>query len=957
MTSDDFKRLAGAARGLPPPLQEPVAHWLERLRELDPGAPALLREKLDVGALLRVAACSEFACNTMLRQWDWFAREIAARPWPGSGSPASAELAGLDVEAIEPALRRARNRDLLRILWRDLAGQPLGDTLAALSTLADRLILAAKRAAEAGLAARFGRVRGAGGQPLELVVLAMGKLGGRELNFSSDVDLIFLYPEDGQSDGPRALSAQQYFRRLCASIVRLLDAVTPDGFVYRVDTRLRPFGDSGPPVVSFGALESYLLRHGRGWERYAYVKARAIGGAPKDLLADVISPFVYRRYLDYGIFESLREMKALVAAEARKRQLSEDIKRGPGGIREIEFIVQSLQLVRGGSDRKLRTPELAAALRRLGRSGSIGSRDAAALGAAYRFLRKLENYLQALRDQQTHRLPEEPADRARLALAMGYESWDRLRAAVEEHRGTVVRQFEAVAFRSAEPRADDAGEAAAALWRAGAGQEEWENLLREAGHEDAAALAALVAWFAASGTVARIDRTAARRLARFVPAVIARLGRQSQPAIVLRRVLGIVEQVLRRSAYLALLNENPLALERLLELCGASGWLAEEVGRYPLLLDELLDPRLHSAAPSPAEMRAELAERLDANPSADSEEAIEILGRFQRATVFRIAAADIGGRLPVMKVSDRLTELAELVVENALGIAWRDLVSRHGHPWTGSGGRRRRAGFGIIAYGKFGGIELSYGSDLDLVFLHDDSGPEQLTDGPKPLDNNLFFARLVRRLVHFLTAQTISGALYQVDTRLRPSGRAGLLVTSVEAFARYQEQSAWTWEHQALLRSRPVAGSATVARDFERVRGTTLRFRVRRGRLAGDVRDMRARMRRELAAGDERQFDLKQGPGGIGDIEFLVQYLVLRHAERHPALIHYTDNIRQLGVLAAAGCLPPATAERMQEIYRAYRHRLHRLVLDGRPALADAGAWTGERGFVLDLWERLLGPG
>jgi glutamate-ammonia-ligase adenylyltransferase len=474
------------------------------------------------------------------------------------------------------------------------------------------------------------------------------------------------------------------------------------------------------------------------------------------------------------------------------------------------------------------------------------------------------------------------------------------------------------------------------------------------GYTDDAGLAKALVAFAGSASVGQIGKTGGTRLRRFIPALLAVLDRKQQPAVVLQRVLGIVERILRRSAYVALLNENPLALERLVSLCETSAWLAEEIGRYPLLLDELLDPRLYTAPLTREDMLGDLQRRMDSHAATDSEQRIEILAQFQRATLFRIAVADVSGKLPIMKVSDRLTELAEVVLNRALTIAWDDLAAKHGRPCVRTDQGRRSAGLGVIAYGKFGGMELSYRSDLDLVFLHDGHGAEQVTDGAQPLDNSMFFVRLVRRVVHFLTTQTGSGALYQVDTRLRPSGRSGLLVTGIEAFERYQDENAWTWEHQALLRSRSVAGSATVAREFERIRTDTLKHRVRRNRLLNDVREMRAKIRSQLDRSDTRRFDLKQGEGGIGDIEFLVQYLVLYNADRHPAVIHYPDNIRQLGTLAAAGCLEESSVLRLQKIYKDYRLRLHRLALDEKEPFAGSNDFVEERAFVMAAWHRIM---
>ncbi|MEX2122657.1 MAG: bifunctional [glutamate--ammonia ligase]-adenylyl-L-tyrosine phosphorylase/[glutamate--ammonia-ligase] adenylyltransferase [Woeseia sp.] len=950
---------------MPGPLREPVTLWTERFLDHHPaGLERLFDEPGIRFDLLRLVACSEFAGNTVIRNWEWFASaaldgRLAERP---DTTLRATEVDDDDADAVKQRLRQFRNRMLLHILWRELTGtSSLEATLSSLTELADMLVAAAVRHAGLELQRRFGCPRDASGQEIGIVVLAMGKLGGRELNFSSDIDVIFLYPGDGETDGERTLSAHEYFTRLSRRIVALLDEVTPDGFVYRVDTRLRPFGDSGPPVVSFGALESYLLRHGRGWERYAYVKARVIDtntggrGAAAELMQQVIEPFVFRRYLDYGVFESLRDMKALISAETQKRKLASNIKLGPGGIREIEFIVQSLQLVRGGSDRKLKTPELQLALQRLARTGSLKAREATSLAEAYRFLRRLENSIQAIRDQQLHDLPDSTLDRTRLALALGYADWAGLAAELERHRRIVSAQFTAVAFRGGDSLLQpDPGDSVSALWMSGAGAEEWSAALESLGYRDGAPLAEVIVAFRGSSSVGQMGQAGSERLNRFVPLLLAMLKDKRQPAAVLKRVLGIVEQILRRSAYVALLNENPQVLDRLVNLCDTSAWLAEEIGRYPLLLDELLDPRLYTAPLTRDDMLADLDRRFDGREETESEQQIESLAQFQRATLFRIAVADVTGNLPIMKVSDRLTELAEIVLNRALALAWRDLTGQHGRPHMQTEQGRRSAGFGVIAYGKFGGMELSYRSDLDLVFLHDSGGSEQQTDGARPLDNSLFFARLIRRLVHFLAAQTGSGALYQVDTRLRPSGRSGLLVTSVEAFERYQEENAWTWEHQALLRSRPVAGNASVLREFERVRVDTLRHRVRRDRLLDDVTEMRTKMRSQLDKSDAERFDLKQGAGGIGDIEFLVQYLVLSNAERHPAVVHYPDNIRQLGTLGAAGCLGEADVNRLQDAYKSYRLCLHRLALDEKAPFASNGDFVEERDFVIALRDRIM---
>lgn len=958
------KAVARAVAALPQDLQDSTARWFER-RDALPDGDDVAAEM--IGPLSRLVAVSDFAARTALQEWRW----LNGQPLLWQTPPDHRELeefaheiaeSGEPIETVKKQLRRFRHRYLMHVLWREIEGRAtLDETLGALSNLADRLLDAAAGYAAGQMRVRYGVIRDDTGEPMPIVILGMGKLGGRELNFSSDIDLIFLYPHGGESDGERKLSAAEYFTRMARNIVAVLDEVTSDGFAFRIDTRLRPFGDSGPPVVSFSGLESYLTQHGRDWERYAYVKARIVGPRPPDsvvreLYDDLIRPFVYRRYLDFGVFESLRNMHALIAAEVRRRELADNIKLGPGGIREIEFIVQSLQLVRGGGRRDLQERRLRVALARLTGHRGISESDATGLLNAYEFLRRTENFMQAIRDQQVHELPTDAVDRARLCLAMRYADWKEFLAELQVHRCHVTLQFDKIAFRQRDQDVDDRlknriGE----LWNEAAGVADWSDALAEERFAEAGELASALTAFAQARTTQQIDAPSRQRLQQFMPDLLVLIRDSPQPLIALRRTLVVVEKVLRRSAYLALLNENSQAMARLVSLCERSAYIAEQIARYPVLLDELLDPRIYTARITRADLDAELEHRVASGAADDSEAQMELLGQFQRASCFRIAVADYNGSLPIMRVSDSLTDLAETVLNHALRIAWRDLTEKHGVPEYCVGDEMREAGFGIVAYGKLGGIELSYQSDLDLVFLHDSHGKRQMTNGEKSLDNSMFFTRLVRRLVHFLTTQTGSGALYEVDTRLRPDGHKGLLVTSIDAFERYQEENAWTWEHQALLRARPVAGSAIIAREFERIRADTLTMRVHRDTLRDDVVSMRGRMRGELDKSDEEHFDLKQGDGGIGDIEFIVQYLVLANAGEHRSVIHYPDNIRQLATLAAAGCLAEDCVERLQDIYRGYRRRLHRLSLDNKPPTVQQDEFTLEREFVSRVWREQLG--
>lgn len=945
---------------LPAILQPAARLWVEQVIEDGHTIPDDL-----IAPLLRCVACSEFAATTLRREFPWFIANAAtfAQPADPLHFDALMELAlEDDSEQVElkSALRKFRNRFMLRVLWREIHKlADVRETLAQLSLLADRLLEVAMRAAEQKLQSRFGLVRNAGGDKVSLVVLGMGKLGGRELNFSSDIDLIFCYPDDGATDGERTLSAQEYFTRMTRNVIALLDEVTADGFVFRVDTRLRPFGESGPPIVSFNALESYLLQHGRDWERYAYVKARIVGWQPpsqvvESLYTHLIQPFVYRRYLDYGVFESVREMQGLIATEVRRCELEDNVKLGPGGIREAEFIVQAMQLVRGGSEVELQCRELLTVLPRLVSERGLTADAARQLGAAYRYLRRVENFIQAIRDQQTHDLPDSDVDRARLCLAMQCEHWEAFLAVLQSHRETVSSQFNAIGFRG-EDSDLPAEESFRQLWESSASAERWAAALRNAGSLEGERLAAHIVKFAALPGTQQIDSVSGERLRRFMPRLLATVVESPRPVAALKRTLAITQGILRRSAYLALLNENQHAMSRLVGLCGRSQYIANQIARFPALLDELLDPCGYTDEIAKSEIEAELQQKLSGLDTTDSELQVQTIAQFQRATMFRIAVADFNDQLPIMKVSDALTWLAEVVLEEALRVAWSDLVARHGAPHYVRDGVRHAAGFGVVAYGKLGGIELSYGSDLDIVFLHDSSGEKQMTDGDRPQDNALFFSRLVRKLVHYLTTQTGSGELYEVDTRLRPDGRSGLLVSNTEAFETYQVENAWTWEHQALLRARAVAGSASIAAEFERIRRETLSDRVRRPQLREDVVSMRRRMRDKLDRSGGTHFDLKHGHGGIGDIEFLVQYLVLREAKSHPEVTCYSDNIRQIDALIEANIIADPPGRQLQDVYRVYRLHLHRRVLNGQNALCGADRFISEREFVASLWDDWLG--
>ena len=848
-------------------------------------------------------------------------------------------------------LRQVRRREMVRIAWRDLAGLAgLEETLRDLSDLADACIQGALSHLARWHAERHGTARNAKGQPQQLVVLGLGKLGARELNFSSDVDLIFTYPEGGQSDGERPLDNEEYFLRLGQKLVKALDEATAEGFVFRVDLRLRPFGEAGPLALSFDAMETYYQNHGREWERYAFIKARPVAGDLKagERLLQALRPFVYRRYLDYGAFESLRDMKAMLSQEVERRGLMDNIKLGPGGIREIEFIGQVFQLIRGGREPPLRERGIVPVLKHLGEKSYLDPQDAEALLAAYVFLRRVENRLQEQADEQLHALPEDATGRARLAYAMGYGDWAAFKAALDKERDAVHRIFQSVVVA---PKAVQEAGGAPVLPT----DEEAESRLQELGYADPKDSARVLRSLT-EGAVLREQGERSRRLMQsLLPRLVGAAARQKNPDETLKRLARVVEAIAKRSAYLALLTENPTALEQLARMAAESMWLVDMVVRSPILLDELIDPRIFKEFPSQDSLHAELESMLAGTAPDDLEMQMDALRQFQQAAVVHAAAADLAGNAPLMKVSDFLTWTAEQVIRKALEIATRQLIRRHGRPQCIEHGRLRDARFAVIAYGKLGGWELGYGSDLDLVFLHDSRSGEQQTNGPKVLDNIEFFTRLAQRVINILSIPTTSGMLYQVDTRLRPSGASGLIVSSIDGFAQYQEQNAWTWEHQALLRARPVAGDPDVGQFFNQVRRAVLGRPRDAAKLRQDIASMRGRMREEQKhAGSD--FDLKQDPGGLTDMEFLVQYWVLAHAHEHPALLDWPDNIRNLESLVSTGVISAETGNLVSDTYRDFRRRLHRLTLEGRPARLPPYEVEPARQSIQELWQKTLGP-
>ncbi|HRY18904.1 MAG TPA: bifunctional [glutamate--ammonia ligase]-adenylyl-L-tyrosine phosphorylase/[glutamate--ammonia-ligase] adenylyltransferase [Candidatus Competibacteraceae bacterium] len=954
-----------ALNRLPEPLQHEVAQYWEAFQESSRTVGLELPAGIALEPLVQVWACSEFAARACIREPALLQELLASGDL--STHYALNDLAErleqclvnvTDEAQLGVALRRFRRREMVRIAWRDLAGlSGLTETLNDLTGLADVAVSAAlDRLYAWQCQQRYGVPRDAEGQPQQLVVLGMGKLGGCELNFSSDIDLILTYPCQGQTDGPRVVSNEEFFRRLGQRLSKSLAEITADGFVFRVDLRLRPFGDSGPLAMSFAAFEDYYQNHGRDWERYAMIKARVIAGHPaagRQLLT-ALRPFVYRRYLDYNAFEALRSMKALIAQEVERKGMQRNIKLGPGGIREIEFIGQAFQLIYGGREPALRERSIVVVLDNLAASGRLPVSAVEALKKAYVFLRRVENRLQAWADRQTHELPEDGLAKLRLAYAMGYPDWDTFNRELARHTGEVSHQFAQVFGNGTGQPAAAGNTDLVELWHGDPDEEHAQRLLTERGFENPASAWNRLRALRNGFSYRAMSPRGRARLDTLIPSVLEAVTAVPQPAATLERILNLVEAVARRSVYLALLADHPQALAQLVKLCAASDWIAQHLTRYPLLLDDLLSPATLYAPLDRPRLALELEQQLQQAPANDAEEQLNALRYFKQVQVLRVAAADVSGAMPLMIVSDHLTEIAETLLRKVLELAWAHLSPRFGQPRCMVEGVERDAQFAIVAYGKLGGIELNYGSDLDLVFLHDSTGGRQLTTGLRQIDNAAFFAKLLQRILYLLTTRTGAGDLYEVDTRLRPSGRAGLLVSSFEAFAGYQRHQAWTWEHQALLRSRVVAGPAALAERFQAIRQEILQHERDPVLLRQEVRGMRERMRAELDTSTGESFDLKQGQGGIADIEFMVQYEVLANACRCPDLLVFTDNIRQIDGLERFGILSIADAARMRHAYRGLRRRIHLLKLQEQPARIPVDEAREARKSVMGIWRRLM---
>ena len=837
------------------------------------------------------------------------------------------------------ALRELRRRVMLRLMERDLAGHAsLREVCATMTALAEVAIASALATLEPELERTLGVPYSAAGKRQRLVVIGMGKLGGGELNVSSDIDLVFAYPEDGDTrseHGARSVSNHEFFSALGKRLIALLAQPTHEGFVFRVDMRLRPWGEPGPLAMGFDAMEQYLVAQGREWERYAWIKGRSLsGGEPaQKALSSMVRPFIFRKYLDYGAYGAMRDLHAQIRDEVARRELDGNVKLGPGGIREIEFIAQLFQLIRGGREPALQIRPTLEVLALLGERRLLGAEDVAVLTAAYDFLRRVEHRLQYLDDAQTHELPRDAADRKRVAGAMGYRSWAGFLRVLDSHRTAVAERFEKIVSTQEQPR-----HTLTALWTQSddAGS---RRQLRTLGFNDASGASARLAAIRAGGRYQSLPESSRDRVDALVPRLIEKSARRDNPDDTLARVLDLIEIISRRAAYLALLDEHPMALDRLTELVSASSWAAEFLKHHPVLLDELLDPQQLLAPPDWAaaehRLRNALLELHD-----DPERQMDALREDHHAQLFHLLAQDLAGALSVERLADHLSDLADLVLRVTLELCWSHLRAQRP-----DNDLPDQPCFAVIAYGKLGGKELGYASDLDLVFLYDD-----LDDARAET-----YARLAQRVNTWLSSRTGAGLLFETDLRLRPEGASGLMVSYMDAFRRYQRESAWPWEHQALTRARFCAGEARLGAAFETERQYILCRQRDPAMLAKDVRSMRKTML-EGHPNRGKLFDLKHDRGGMVDIEFIVQYLVLAHSYQHAKLALNHGNIALLGYASELGLIASPLAVSVQDAYRVFRRHQHRLRLQGeRYARMPREAIAAHIEATLTLWQDVLG--
>jgi glutamate-ammonia-ligase adenylyltransferase len=967
---------------VPEPLQQAVEYaWQDWVKacdrhELDPGK-LVSGAAIDLPTLGRTWACSDFLARTCIRYPAAF-QSLLTEGLDQQRTLADYRLRvqavidnSLDLDQriddvrLMKALRELRHLEMVRIAWRDLnqlAGIDI--ILQELTDCAEAMVAVTLQALEADHATVYGMPLDARGEPQSLLVYAMGKMGGGELNFSSDIDLIFTYADDGQTTGRRSTSHGEFYLAVIRKLVKVLDEQTVDGFVYRVDTRLRPFGQSGPLAMSFSGLEQYYQSHGRDWERYAMIKARLITGRAQDrkYLKSMLTPFVYRRYLDFTMIESIREMKSMINTQMQRKGMKHNIKLGRGGIREIEFIGQTLQLIRAGRDPELRERSIIRVLNLLAEKSFLQQQEAEQLIQAYWFLRKLENRLQMLGDRQTHSLPEDALQQQRICLAMDIADWPALLEQLAIYQKAVDDVFQHL-IAAEEGAANRQASAFSVFW-ADADKHTPEDeayrgvhrYLEERGYQDIDTLIRHITELRNSPAFRQLMGDSIRLMAQLVESLVEKIADYPNPVELFGRVARILKALAGRKVYISLLNEYQGTQLQMLTLCSTSEWFTERLVRYPILLDSLMASAEAFREQYDVRQLLELELKKIATESVedDLELLMERMRQFKRQTEFTVAMLDVFYHEPVERVSDHLTELANVLLEKILQFAWRTMADKYGEPVCVIDGETHRPKMAIVAYGKLGGNELGYGSDLDIIFLHSSRGEKEYTDGDRQIDNSQFFARVAQRVIHFLNTRTYSGVLYEADTRLRPDGQAGLMVSSIGAFEHYQLEKAWTWEHQALIRARFVTGDALIGQEFDRIRASVLQKHRDNTVLLQEVADMREKMRTHLA-GKADGFDLKQDRGGLVDIEFVTQAGTLLHAGNSPQCIQHTATLELIRELVGAGWYSEQDGQWLSEAYRCLRKLKNWQTLQcATDKLVSAEQISQHRSHVQKVWEHLM---
>ena len=864
----------------------------------------------------------------------------------------------LDETALMKALRLFRRYILVRLEWSQLTYTSSDEQiLSQLSELAEVIIVTARDWLYELSCKEWGTPCSHQGEPQPLLVLGMGKLGGGELNFSSDIDLIFTYPEHGQTQGGRReLDNAVFFTRLGQRLIKALDNITEDGFVYRVDMRLRPLGEGGPLVLSFSSMEDYYQEQGRDWERYAMVKAKVLGDQQDPYskeLYQMLKPFVYRRYIDFSVLQSLRNMKSMIEREVRRRGLKNNIKLGAGGIREIEFIVQVFQLIRGGRVIGLQTRSLLTALQVIEQESLLDTNEVAQLRNNYLFLRRCENLLQAINDEQTQTLPEEELDQIRLATNMGFTNWsefiEQLTVRMQQNR-LIFNALIGNDDSQSAPNIKQYNDLFDDLWVPDLQLSDIKAVLPNYSDSDAEQLYQMLIQFRNDIGKRTIGVRGREILDQLMPRLLDAICNGQQAIMVFSRILPLLVNIVSRTTYLELLLEYPSALKQLIRLCSASPMISDQLAHYPILLDELIDINSLYQTVAPNEYKSQLYQYLLRIQVDDEEQQLEALRQFKQMQLLHIAAADVEHILTTMKVSDHLTYVAEALLDFVVQMAWNQMIERYGKPAHLADNHK---GLVVVAYGKLGGWELGYGSDLDLVFLHD-CPANSVTNGDKQIDSRQFYLRLVQRIIHLFNVRTSFGILYEVDVRLRPQGDAGLLACSLDSFADYQMNEAWTWEHQALVRARAVYGENDLIKRFNQIRHDVLCKPRDENQLKTEVREMREKMRNHLGTTQAELFNLKIDEGGIGDIEFLSQYLVLNYAHSHPKMTTWSDNVRILELATHYQIMDSDEAEQLTQAYIDMRNQIHQLALQLLPSTVNSSQFYREKQIVKQNWQKWL---